>query len=105
MVTGYDKTVIKHHLRYEISLPGYDIRLLSSKQQHSSYDAWLPGTIHQHWGTIQYYSGYDIRLPRTIIHCSWANFLYPVLEFALKLIPRSRNGPIFFILRSKKFVN
>ena len=25
----------------------------------------------------------------------WANFLYPVLEFALKLIPRSRNGPIF----------
>ena len=26
----------------------------------------------------------------------WANFLYPVLEFALKLIPRSRNGPIFY---------
>ena len=25
----------------------------------------------------------------------WANFLYPFLEFALKLIPRSRNGPIF----------
>ena len=24
------------------------------------------------------------------------NFLYPVLEFALKLIPRSRNGPIFY---------
>ena len=23
-------------------------------------------------------------------------FLYPVLEFALKLIPRSRNGPIFY---------
>ena len=34
----------------------------------------------------------------------WANFLDPVLEFALKLIPHSRNGPIF-ILRSKKFVN
>ena len=34
MVTGYDKTVIKHHLRYEIRLPG----------------------------TIQYHSGYDIRL-------------------------------------------
>ena len=52
MVTGYDKTVIKHYLRYEISLPGtiqyhsgYDIRLRSSKQQHTSYDAWLPGTI------------------------------------------------------------
>ena len=28
----------------------------------------------------------------------WANFLYPVLEFALKLIPRSRNGPIFYTL-------
>ena len=26
----------------------------------------------------------------------WANFLYPVLEFAVKLIPRSRNGPIFY---------
>ena len=26
----------------------------------------------------------------------WAKFLYPVLEFALKLIPRSRNGPIFY---------
>ena len=26
----------------------------------------------------------------------WASFLYPVLEFALKLIPRSRNGPIFY---------
>ena len=26
----------------------------------------------------------------------WANFVYPVLEFALKLIPRSRNGPIFY---------
>ena len=27
----------------------------------------------------------------------WANFLYPVLEFALKLIPHSsRNGPIFY---------
>ena len=26
----------------------------------------------------------------------WANFLYPVLEFALKLIPRSRNGPNFY---------
>ena len=26
----------------------------------------------------------------------WANFLYLVLEFALKLIPRSRNGPIFY---------
>ena len=26
----------------------------------------------------------------------WANFLYPVLEFALKLKPRSRNGPIFY---------
>ena len=26
----------------------------------------------------------------------WANFLYPVLEFALKLIPRSRNGPLFY---------
>ena len=26
----------------------------------------------------------------------WANFLYPILEFALKLIPRSRNGPIFY---------
>ena len=26
----------------------------------------------------------------------WANFLYPVLEFALKLIPLSRNGPIFY---------
>ena len=124
MVTGYDKTVIKHYLRYEISLPGtiqyhsgYDIRLRSSKQQHTSCDAWLPGTIptsspgrfslalgagdevgriRQHWGTIQYYSGYDIRLPSTIIHRSWANFLHPALEFALKLIPRSRNGPIFY---------
>ena len=26
----------------------------------------------------------------------WANFLYPVLGFALKLIPRSRNGPISY---------
>ena len=26
----------------------------------------------------------------------WANFLHPVLEFALKQIPRSRNGPIFY---------
>ena len=26
----------------------------------------------------------------------WANFLYPVLEFSLKLIPHSRNGPIFY---------
>ena len=26
----------------------------------------------------------------------WANFLYPVLEFALKRIPLSRNGPIFY---------
>ena len=26
----------------------------------------------------------------------WANFLYPILEFALKLTPRSRNGPIFY---------
>ena len=26
----------------------------------------------------------------------WANFLHPVLEFALKLIPRSRNGPIVY---------
>ena len=48
MVTGYDKTVIKHHLRYEISLPGtiqyhsgYDIRLRSSKQQHTSYNAFF----------------------------------------------------------------
>ena len=47
--------LIRHHLRYEIRLPGtiqchsgYDIGLLSSKQQHTSYDAWLPGTIHQH---------------------------------------------------------
>ena len=31
-------------------------------------------------------------------------FLYPVLEFALKQIPRSRSGPIF-ILRSRKFVD
>ena len=27
----------------------------------------------------------------------WAKFLYPFLEFALKLIPRSRNGPNFYI--------
>ena len=26
----------------------------------------------------------------------WANFLYSVLEFAVKLIPHSRNGPIFY---------
>ena len=26
----------------------------------------------------------------------WANFSYPVVEFALKLTPRSRNGPIFY---------
>ena len=26
----------------------------------------------------------------------WANFLYAVLELALKLIPCSRNGPIFY---------
>ena len=26
----------------------------------------------------------------------WANFLFPVLELAVKLIPRSRNGPIFY---------
>ena len=35
----------------------------------------------------------------------WAYFLYPVLEFALKLIPRSRKMGQFFILRSRKFVN
>ena len=35
----------------------------------------------------------------------WANFLYPVLEFVLKLIPRSRKMGQFFILRSRKFVN
>ena len=29
----------------------------------------------------------------------WANFSYPVLKFALKLIPRSRNGP-FSVLES-----
>ena len=33
----------------------------------------------------------------------WANFLYPVLEFALKLIPVLEMGQ-FFILRSRKFV-
>ena len=26
----------------------------------------------------------------------WASFLYLALEFALKLTPRSRNGPIFY---------
>ena len=37
---------------------------------------------------------------KTLKLVKWANFLNPVLEFAPKLIPRSRNGPVF-ILRSR----
>ena len=53
IVTGYDKTVIKHHLRYEISLPG----------------------------TIQYQSGYDIRLLRSKQRCMATGYDTSALEY------------------------
>ena len=67
-------------------------RLNSSRKMHGYFLGGYvpPGTPN--WHPVLKKKSLKIDTPFQ----KWADFIYPVLEFALKLIPHSRNGPIFY---------